>query len=42
MEEIYKIYYTLIKELNLTPEQVNIMPVWQAQQLYDEVCKSKK
>lgn len=40
MAEIYKIYYTLIKELNLTPSEIDVMPFWQAEQLYKEICKS--
>lgn len=42
MQEIYKIYYALIKELNLTPEEVDVMPFWYAERLYKELCKSKK
>jgi hypothetical protein len=42
MAEIYKIYYTLIKELNLKPSEIDVMPFWQAEQLYEEICKSKE
>jgi hypothetical protein len=42
MQEIYKIYYTLIKELHLQPSEVDVMPFWYAEQLYNELCKSKE
>jgi hypothetical protein len=37
MEKIYEIYFTLMKELNLSKEQIDVMPFWLAENLYIEI-----
>ena len=42
MKEIYVIYTTLIKELNMTLKEIDKLPMSEAQNLYDCICQMKK
>lgn len=37
--DLYKIYFTLIKELNMTKEQIDELPFYRVQELYDTLIE---